>query len=379
MGVFSFGKVLIESFFKKPATLMYPVVPREWEERTRGAVGIDIEGCVLCGMCQRACPTNAIEVDRKGGTWSIQRMNCIQCRGCVDNCPPKCLIMEQKYTEPGVEKITDVFDIPQKKKPAKKDAPAAAAAPAEGDGPLTCDTETCVYCGLCAKACPADALEVSRKPEKVWKVDEEACVKCGVCIDKCPKDSLSFGGGAKEEAKAEAPAEKAAPADEAPAAEGGLSCNLDDCVFCGACAEACPADALAVEPDSWKVDKDACIECGACVDQCPAGCLSMGEAAPAPEAPAPEAPAKEAKEEAKAEEAKEETKSLREAIKMDDETREKVEDYIAQVKDALVSEFSMTKDAADKAVEEANLHGQLARFPYLLKKAAKETAERIGK
>lgn len=242
MGVFSIGKVVIGSLFKKPSTLMYPVIPREWEERTRGAVTIDVDGCVLCGMCARSCPTNAIEVDRKAGTWSIERMNCVQCRGCVDNCPPNCLDMDQKYTEPGGEKIIDKFEVPKKQKAAKKDKPAADAkadeAPAaDGDGSLVCNKETCVYCGLCAKACPVEALKVERKPEKIWEVDEDTCIKCGACIDKCPKDSLSFGGAAEEPAKAEEP-EKEAPAEEAPAkeepkaeaapaAEGGLVCDED--------------------------------------------------------------------------------------------------------------------------------------------------------
>jgi formate hydrogenlyase subunit 6/NADH:ubiquinone oxidoreductase subunit I len=324
MGVFSIGKVLIDSLFKKPATLMYPVVPREWEERTRGAVGIDIEGCVLCGMCQRACPTNAITVDRKAATWSIERMNCVQCRGCVDNCPPNCLIMEQKYTEPGVEKVIDTFDIPKKEKPKKADAgkadaagadtkaPAATPAASDGDDALTCDLETCVYCGICAKECPVDALKVERKPDKIWEVDQDECISCGACIDKCPKGSLSFGGAASE-----APTEKLEAKDEAP---------------------------------TEKIEAKE-------------------------EAPAEKAEAKEAKSEAKAE-AK---KPLREALEMDDETKEKVEGYIAQVKDALVSEFKMAEDAAHKLIEDENLKGQLARFPYLLRKEARETAERIKK
>ena len=303
MGVFSLGKVVIGSLFKKPSTLMYPVVPREWEERTRGAVAINVDGCVLCGACARACPTNAIEVDRKAATWTIERMACIQCRGCVDNCPPKCLDMDPKYTEPGGEKIFDKFDIPPKKKAPKKDAPAkagaaeasadaAAADAADGDGPLTCNKETCVYCGLCGKACPVDAIKVERKPEKIWEVDEDECIKCGACIEKCPKDSLAFGGAA------------AAPA-EAPKAEEA-------------------------------------------------------------EAPVKEEP----KEEAKAEEpAKEEAK---EEAKPDP----KIEGYLAEVKEALVKDFGLTEDAAAKKLEESDLASQLKAFPYLMNKAAKETAEK---
>ena len=66
MGVFSIGKIIAGSLFKKPSTLMYPVIPREWEERTRGAVSIDVDGCVLCGMCARACKFEAIKVQYEG-------------------------------------------------------------------------------------------------------------------------------------------------------------------------------------------------------------------------------------------------------------------------------------------------------------------------
>ena len=264
LGFFKFGKTILGSLGKKPATLMYPVVPREWEERTRGAVAIDGDNCIACGMCERACPTNAIEIDKEEGKWTIQRMQCIQCSACVDCCPKKCLTMENLYTIPDVVKVVDSFDIPKKApKAAKADAPA-------DDGDLTC-ADSCVFCGLCAKACPADAIKVDRKA-KTWEVSTEDCVKCGACIDKCPKGSLSFGG--------------AAPAAEA-ADDGDLTC-ADSCVFCGLCAKACPADAIEVDrkAKSWKVDTDECIKCGACIDKCPKGSLSFGGAAAEPAEPA---------------------------------------------------------------------------------------------
>ena len=275
LGFFKFGKTILGSIGKKPVTHMYPVVPREWEERTRGSVSIDGDNCIACGMCERACPTNAIEIDKAEGKWTIQRMQCIQCSACVDCCPKKCLTMENLYTIPDVVKVVDTFDIP--KKAPKKAAPAgdAKAAPASSpdDGDLTC-ADSCVFCGLCAKACPADAIKVDRK-EKLWEVDTENCVKCGACIDKCPKGSLSFGGAAEAAAPAEAPAEEAA-AD----GDGDLTC-ADSCVFCGLCAKACPADAIEVDRKEklWKVDVDSCVKCGACIDKCPKGSLSFGGAA----------------------------------------------------------------------------------------------------
>ena len=183
MGTFKIGKVVMNSLFKKPATLMYPVIPRQWQERTRGHIDIDVTACILCGMCSRKCPTDAITVDKASSTWTIERMQCIQCGCCVDVCPKKCLAMLPDYTTPDVEKTIDTFDIPKVEKPGKE-------AKSSG-GELKNNIEECIYCGLCAKNCPSDALKVDRK-EKIWEVDKDACVTCGLCVEKCPKKCLSI-------------------------------------------------------------------------------------------------------------------------------------------------------------------------------------------
>src|SRR5674476_677890 len=118
------SKLVLRSLFKKPATLMYPVIPREWQERTRGHIGIAEEDCILCGICSKKCPTNCITVDRTKRKWIIERMQCIQCGCCTDVCPKKCLTMEQAYTTPETFKVIDTFDIPQ---PAPKDVPVQKA------------------------------------------------------------------------------------------------------------------------------------------------------------------------------------------------------------------------------------------------------------
>ena len=64
---------------------------------------------------------------------------------------------------------------------------------------LMIDTSMCKACAQCAKACPADALEMPIIP-KGTKVDliermplmpvQSACVFCGVCMTLCPFDAI---------------------------------------------------------------------------------------------------------------------------------------------------------------------------------------------
>ncbi len=261
MGSFKIGGVVMKHLFKKPSTKMYPVIAREWQERTRGSIGIREEECILCGMCSRKCPTDAITVDRQDATWTIERMQCIQCGHCVEVCPKKCLDMLQAYTTPNTEKVVDVVNVPVKPKAAPK---ASAEAPAAGGTTLCNDLEQCIYCTLCAKNCPADAITVDRA-NKVWEVDNDKCIQCGLCVEKCPKKCLEL-----KEAEA-------APAADAAAGGDGLTNDLEQCVYCTLCAKNCPADALTVDRAEkvWEVDKDKCIQCGVCVDKCPKKCLSL--------------------------------------------------------------------------------------------------------
>ncbi|MEE1043866.1 MAG: 4Fe-4S binding protein [Olegusella sp.] len=50
--------------------------------------------------------------------------------------------------------------------------------------------------------------------------------------------------------------------------------NTDDCVACGACADACPMGVIEVNDYAEAINKDDCVGCGACLDACPAGAIT---------------------------------------------------------------------------------------------------------
>lgn len=109
MSLLSMSKTLFRNLFHGPYTTQYPIKPKANFERTRGSIGIEVEACIFCGMCERRCPTSAIKVDKSRASWSIERFQCIQCSYCSEVCPKKCLKMQNNYTAPAYEKARDEF------------------------------------------------------------------------------------------------------------------------------------------------------------------------------------------------------------------------------------------------------------------------------
>lgn len=101
----------------------------------------------------------------------------------------------------------------------KKDDPGAAALRIESKlrKPNEAAPRVCVQCGLCAEACPNDAI----KPNKfgVYMVNKKLCDGCGHCVEACPYHVM-------------------VKLPDAPTAS--------KCIACGLCAKSCPVDMLEV-------------------------------------------------------------------------------------------------------------------------------------
>lgn len=130
MGVFKLGKMTFGSLFKKPETVKYPFETKPQPQGLKGHIVLDAGNCILCGMCEKSCPTDCITVDKESRTWSLVPFQCIQCGYCTQVCPKKCLTMDPNYWAASVEKGANTVAVPETEKTSAKPVKNAEPQPA---------------------------------------------------------------------------------------------------------------------------------------------------------------------------------------------------------------------------------------------------------
>ena len=154
-------KVTLRHVFIPAVTIQYPSVKPQLPERERNRLYVNMDDCIGCDQCARACPVNCIEIEtvkslpeedlgktsngKKKALWvtkfNIDFAKCCYCQLCVFPCPTECIYMTDVYEFSEFQRENLVYDFvtllpeerAQKKKnyeelQAKKEAEKLAAA-----------------------------------------------------------------------------------------------------------------------------------------------------------------------------------------------------------------------------------------------------------
>ncbi len=102
-------RISLKYCFAKTVTVQYPDVAPVLKPRYRGIHYFEIEKCIACDLCAKACPVDCIyiektaarKLDKKTGLaaggamtrYAIDYAKCMFCALCVDPCPTDCIHM----------------------------------------------------------------------------------------------------------------------------------------------------------------------------------------------------------------------------------------------------------------------------------------------
>ncbi|MCF8259367.1 MAG: NADH-quinone oxidoreductase subunit I [Melioribacteraceae bacterium] len=160
-------KITFKHLFTKSVTIQYPDVKVDLPERVRNRLYVNMDDCIGCDQCARACPVSCIEIEtvksmpaedlgktsngKKKALWvtkfDIDIAKCCYCQLCVFPCPTECIYMTDVYefseferkdlvynyatlTSVEVEEKKVNFEKFQAEKEAQKEAAAKAKAEA---------------------------------------------------------------------------------------------------------------------------------------------------------------------------------------------------------------------------------------------------------
>lgn len=158
-------KITFTHIFYPSVTIQYPEVKPTMPERARNRLFVNMDDCIGCDQCSRACPVNCITIEtlkatpddspgetsqgKKKALWvtkfDIDIAKCCFCSLCVYPCPTECIEMTKVYefsefgrddliynfatlTSDEIEDKQKKYEIFQAEKEAEKIAAAKAKA-----------------------------------------------------------------------------------------------------------------------------------------------------------------------------------------------------------------------------------------------------------
>jgi ferredoxin len=256
---------------------------------------IDGDGCVACGLCEKACKAGCLDATSR----TVDYSRCVCCFDCLTACRKKAVHYTARTVHAADVSVPEVVVSPAKRPQRvgrrefvttaavsvatvaaamvhKEGAMAAAAAPPvspPGSGGPARLLSQCTSCNLCVANCKGNVLspsllEYGLSGMMMPKLDfsHGFCDwDCNECGQVCPNGAIApLAMDDKRKTKI----------GQAVYARGRCVLVVDQVDVCGNCAEHCPTKAITLveEKDKKKypvIDDDKCIGCGTCEYHCP--------------------------------------------------------------------------------------------------------------
>ncbi len=109
--------ITMRHLFQPSVTLQYPEEREELPPGARAQLYVNIDDCIGCNLCARACPVNCIDIETVKATddvdlgktstgnpkrfwltrFNIDMAKCMYCDLCVHPCPTECITMVPEY------------------------------------------------------------------------------------------------------------------------------------------------------------------------------------------------------------------------------------------------------------------------------------------
>ncbi len=125
-------RITIRYIFMKPVTVNYPEQRLSFAPRYRGIHEFELNKCIACDLCAKACPVDCIYIEKTGPRridkvsglveesdpkngeltrFAIDYSKCLFCALCTEPCPTECIHMGKLHDLSGYRRADAVVEF----------------------------------------------------------------------------------------------------------------------------------------------------------------------------------------------------------------------------------------------------------------------------